>query len=247
MNGEDALTLTDHLRELRYRLILSLSATAVASVLAYAVIEPVFSALARPLLDVLPPGSSFVFTSYPEAFFTYMKLSVACGIFLASPVILYHIWAFVAPGLYAHERKVLLLLVFSSSVFFIAGGLFGYFVVFPAAFRFLAGYTGENLKLLPSVSDYVTLILRLFLGFGFAFELPVALTLLGWMGLVDSRAMRRNRKYALLAAFFIGAVLTPTPDILNQTLLALPVYLLYEVSILTVGIVGRRRPKEDLS
>lgn len=232
------LTLGGHLKELRSRLIVSLAAVAVASVFCYAFIEPIFAVFSMPLKKVLPEGASLIFTSYPEAFFVYLKLSIVCGIFVASPVVLYEIWAFVTPGLYAQERRIACLLAGFSSFFFVAGGIFGYFVVFPAAFRFLAGYAGEDLRLLPGVSEYFTLVIRLLLGFGFAFELPVVLTLLGWLGMIDAGMMRRNRRYAVLLVFLVAAVVTPTPDILNQALLAIPMLLLYEGSIVSVRLVG---------
>lgn len=205
------------------------------------VIETIFSILARPLEMVLPKGTNLIFTSYPEALFTYLKLSLVCGLFLASPVILYQAWAFIAPGLYAREKKALTFIAGFSSFFFIGGGLFGYFIVFPTAFKFLAGYGGPELKLLPSVSEYFTLSIRLLLGFGIAFEIPVIMTILGFIGIIDSGMLRKNRKYALLIIFVVAAILTPTPDILNQFLMAGPLLVLYEISIIFVGIAGKRK------
>ncbi len=225
------LPLTEHLRELRQRLIRSLIVVVCLSVLAYGFIEPIFKALSIPLLEVLPPGRTLIFTSYPEAFFTYIKLAITTGVFLGAPWILYEIWGFVAPGLYAHERRLMAPFIIFGSIFFIGGGLFGYFVVFPAAFRFLAGYESDILSLYPSISEYFTLTIRLLLGFGLAFELPLILVFLGLLGIIDSKVLRKNRKYALLGAFIIAAIFTPTPDVLNQTLLAVPLLFLYEVSI----------------
>ncbi len=225
------LPLTEHLRELRQRLIRSLVVVVCLSVLAYGFIEPIFKALSIPLLEVLPPGRSLIFTSYPEAFFTYIKLAITTGVFLGAPWILYEIWGFVAPGLYAHERRLMAPFIIFGSIFFIGGGLFGYFIVFPAAFRFLAGYESDILSLYPSISEYFTLTIRLLLGFGLAFELPLILVFLGLLGIIDSKVLRKHRKYALLGAFIIAAIFTPTPDVLNQTLLAVPLLFLYEVSI----------------
>ena len=227
----DELPLTEHLRELRERLIRSLLVVVVASCVAYGFIEPIFRFLSIPLMDVLPRGRSLIFTSYPEAFFTYLKLAITTGIFAASPWLLYEIWAFVAPGLYAHEKKLVAPFVLFGTFFFAGGAIFGYFVVFPAAFRFLAGYESDILRLYPSISEYFTLTIRLLLGFGLAFELPLILVFLGLIGLIHSKALRKNRKYALLGAFIIAAIFTPTPDVINQTLLALPLLMLYEVSI----------------
>ena len=235
------LSLTEHLAELRTRLIRSIAAVAVGFCISYAFIEPIFAMLSRPLEKVLPPGTSLIFTSYPEAFFTYLKLALVCGIFIASPFILYEIWAFVAPGLYEHEKKWALPFVVFSSIFFVGGALFGYIVVFPAAFNFLAGYAGRDLKLLPSVSEYFSLTIKLLLGFGAAFELPIFMVFMALIGLIDARMLRKNRKYALLIIFILAAVLTPTPDVVNQCLLAAPLLVLYEISIFLVALIGKRR------
>ncbi len=236
------LSLVEHLAELRRRLIISVAAIAAGAVLAYAFIDPIFTLFSQPLMDVLPPDTTLIFTSYPEAFFTYLKLAITVGIFLASPLVLYEIWAFVAPGLYPHEKRLALPFVFASTLCFVGGGVFGYFVVFPAAFNFLAHFTGDSFVLLPSVSEYFTLTVRLLLGFGLAFELPVLMVFLGLLGFIDAAMLRKNRKYAILIIFIIAAIFTPTPDVLNQILLAGPLLLLYEVSIFFVWFV--RRGKE---
>ena len=235
------LSLTEHLAELRTRLIRSIIAISIGFCISYAFIEPIFLILSRPLEEVLPPGSTLIFTSYPEAFFTYLKLALTCGIFLASPYVLYEIWAFVAPGLYPHEKRLALPFVLFSSIFFIGGGLFGYMVVFPAAFNFLASYAGKDLKLLPSVSEYFSLTIKLLLGFGVAFELPIFMVFMSMIGLIDARMLRKNRKYALLIVFILAAILTPTPDVINQCLLAIPLLFLYEISIWFVALIGKKK------
>ncbi len=235
------LSLTEHLAELRTRLIRSIAAVVVGFCIAYAFIEPIFAMLSRPLEKVLPPGTSLIFTSYPEAFFTYLKLALTCGIFIASPFILYEIWAFVAPGLYEHEKKWALPFIVFSSLFFVGGALFGYIVVFPAAFNFLASYAGRDLKLLPSVSEYFSLVIKLLLGFGAAFELPIFMVFMALIGVIDARMLSKNRKYAILVIFILAAILTPTPDVVNQCLLAAPLLLLYEISIFLVALIGKRR------
>ncbi len=235
------LSLVEHLAELRQRLIVSVAGIAAGAVIAYAFIDPLFTLFSQPLMDVLPPDTTLIFTSYPEAFFTYLKLAITVGIFLASPLVLYEIWAFVAPGLYPHEKRLALPFVFASTFCFVGGGVFGYFVVFPAAFNFLAHFTGDTFVLLPSVSEYFTLTVRLLLGFGLAFELPVLMVFLGLLGIIDASMLRKNRKYAILIIFVIAAIFTPTPDVLNQVLLAGPLLLLYEVSIFFVWFVRRRK------
>ncbi len=240
-NEQKELSLTEHLAELRTRLIRSIIAITVGFCISYAFIEPIFLILSRPLEEVLPPGSSLIFTSYPEAFFTYLKLALTCGIFMASPFVLYEIWAFVAPGLYPHEKRLALPFVLFSSIFFIGGGFFGYIVVFPAAFNFLASYAGKDLKLLPSVSEYFSLTVKLLLGFGAAFELPIFMVFMSLIGIIDARMLRKNRKYALLIVFILAAILTPTPDVINQCLLAAPLLVLYEISIWLVALIGKRK------
>ncbi len=235
------LPLTEHLAELRQRLIRSLIAVIVTSALSYGVIEPIFTLFSRPLIEVMPPGQTLIFSSYPEAFFTYIKLAITCGIFLASPVIIYQALAFAAPGLYEHEKRYLYPFVVLGSILFVGGGLFGYFVAFPAAFRFLASYQRTGLLLLPNVSEYFSLTVRLLLGFGLAFEVPLFMVFLGVIGVIDAAFLRRNRKYALLIIFVLAAILTPTPDVINQLVMAVPLLLLYELSILLVWICGARK------
>lgn len=160
---------------------------------------------------------------------------------LASPVIFLQIWRFVAPGLYRHEKRVLLPFTAISTLCFLGGAAFGYFVVFPPAFRFLVGYASETLEPLPAVSEYFSLSLRLLLAFGIVFELPVFMVFLAKIGVVDTAFLRRNRKYAVLISFVAAAVLTPTPDVVNQLFMAGPLLVLYEVSILAVAAFARKK------
>lgn len=158
---------------------------------------------------------------------------------LASPVIFYQIWRFVAPGLYQHEQRVFLPFSLLSAGCFLGGCAFGFQVVFPPAFRFLAGYGNDFLAPLPSVREYFSLSLRLLIAFGLVFELPVFMVLLAKIGMINTALLRRNRKYALLASFVVAAVLTPTPDVVNQLLMAVPMIILYEAGILAVWAFGR--------
>ncbi len=167
-------------------------------------------------------------------------MALVCGILLASPVIFLQIWRFVAPGLYQHEKRVLLPFAAVSTFCFLGGAAFGYFIVFPPAFRFLIGYSSEILDPMPAVSEYFSLSLRLLLAFGVVFELPVFMVFLAKIGLVDTSFLRRNRKYALLVAFIVAAVLTPTPDVVNQLFMAVPLIVLYEVSIAAVALFAPR-------
>lgn len=160
---------------------------------------------------------------------------------IASPVIFWQIWKFVAPGLYKHEKRLLLPFSFLSALCFIGGAAFGYFVVFPPAFRFLLGYTTDFLTPMPAVKEYFSLSLRLLIAFGVVFELPILMVFLAKMGIVDVPFLNKYRKYAILINFIIAAVLTPTPDIVNQMLMGVPLLVLYEVSVVAVWIFGRKK------
>ncbi len=166
---------------------------------------------------------------------------MVCGVLFATPVIFSQIWRFIAPGLYIHEKRALIPFTVLSTVCFLGGAAFGYLVVFPPAFRFLTGYNNAYLTSLPSVSEYFTLALHLLLAFGVIFELPIFMVLLAKIGLVDVGFLNRNRKYAILINFIVAALLTPTPDVVNQVIMAVPLMLLYEVSLVAVWIFGRKR------
>ncbi len=151
----------------------------------------------------------------------------------------YELWRFIAPGLYKHEKKIILPFSFLSAVCFLGGAAFGYYIVFPPAFKFLVGYTTEHLSALPTVKEYFSLSLRLLIAFGVIFELPIFMVLLAKLGIVDAAFLRKHRRYAILFAFIIAAIVTPTPDVVNQTLMGLPIVVLYEVSIWAVIVFGR--------
>jgi sec-independent protein translocase protein TatC len=179
----------------------------------------------------------------PGRVFFYLKLAIVCGILLASPVIFSQIWRFVAPGLFKHEKKVLIPFTLLSTICFLGGAAFGYFVVFPPAFKFLVGYNNEYLTSLPAVSEYFSLSLRLLIAFGVIFEIPILMVFLAKIGLISVAFLNRNRKYAFLINFIIAAILTPTPDIVNQLMMAGPLIILYEISVVAVWIFGGKQFK----
>lgn len=236
------ISLTEHLKELRRRLLWSFSAILIGTVVAFAFTDIVMVWLRRPLRVDL------VFLSPAEAFWADLKVSIFTGFFLVLPVVLYQLWRFIEPGLLPPERRFLLLLVAVSYVSFVLGVAFCYVVVLPFAFQFLIGY-GQAHGYTPmiSVERYVDFVLRFVLAFGLMFELPLVLTILSRMGLVTVSLLRRGRKYAVLVAFILGALLTPTPDVFNQTLVAVPLFLLYEVGIVSVRLFGRRPVVHPLS
>jgi len=240
MEAEDKQPFMSHLEELRQRLIVCAVAVGAGFVGAYFFSEQLFWLLAQPLKDALPEGEKLIFTNLPEMFFTYLKVSFVTGLMAAMPVIFYELWLFVAPGLYPGERRYLLPFVTSSSLLFVGGALFGYFVVFPFGFKFFVGFANDYVQALPSVREYFSFSLKLLLAFGLAFELPVVIFFLSRMGVVTPQILRKKRKYAILLTFIAGAILTP-PDVITQVMMAGPLILLYEVSILLSGLAQKKR------
>ena len=236
---EKKLPLTGHLQELRKRLILSFIAIGIGFGVCYSFSQTLFDVLAAPLLKVMPAGSSLVFTSVAEAFFTYMKVGFIGGLILASPYVLYQVWAFVAPGLYRHEKKYIVPFVFLGSFFFTLGIVFAYFVVLPVGYKFFLGYATDFIKPLPSIKEYLSFSIKFLLAFGLVFEFPVVLLILAKIGVIDAKTMARHRRYAILLIFIFAAVMTP-PDLISQLLMALPLMALYELSILLARLFGKR-------
>jgi sec-independent protein translocase protein TatC len=185
-------------------------------------------------------GETLIYTGLPEAFFTFLKVSFLAGLMIASPVIIYQFWMFVAPGLYAREKRLLLPIVFLSTLFFVGGALFGYFIVFPFGFKFFLGFATETIRPMPSMKEYLSFSAKLLLAFGLVFELPLVITFLARLGLVSVEFLKKNRKYALLLFFVAAAILTP-PDVVTQIMMALPLMLLYEISIIGARIFGRKK------
>jgi len=243
MNEEGKLPFTGHLDELRKRLIAIFIAIGIGFVASYAFKERLFDILVHPLVTVMETGDTLIFTGLPEAFFTYLKVALLSGIMLAAPIIIYQFWIFVAPGLYEKERRILIPIVFLSSVFFIGGSMFGYFIVFPWGFKFFLGFATETIRPLPSMKEYLGFSAKLLLAFGLVFELPLVLTFLARLGLVSVDFLKKNRKYALLLFFAGSAILTP-PDVVTQIMMALPLMVLYEISIIGAKIFGKKKPEE---
>ena len=236
---EKKLPLTSHLQELRKRLILSFIAIGVGFALCYALADSLFNILAAPLLKMMPPGGSLIFTSVAEAFFTYMKVAFIAGFMLSSPFVLYQIWAFVAPGLYRNEKRYVIPFVLAGSCFFAFGVLFGYTVAIPVGFKFLLGYATDLIKPMPSMKEYLSFSIKFLLAFGIVFEFPVVLVLLARIGVVRAETLAKKRKYAILLIFVFAAVMTP-PDLISQVLMALPLIGLYELSIVLAKLFGKK-------
>jgi sec-independent protein translocase protein TatC len=238
------MPITAHLEELRGRLITCAVAVGIGFAGSYYFAPKMFEVLMAPLVRVLPPDSTLIFTGITEAFFTYLKVAILAGIFVSSPLILYEIWAFVSPGLYTHERKYVIPFVIFSTMFFIGGALFGYFIVFPYGFKFLLGFATDFIRPLPSIKEYFSLASKLLLAFGVVFELPLFVFFLTKMGLVNQRILIKHFKYALLLIFSISAILTP-PDVATQIMMAGPLLVLYGVSIIVAKVFGKESKKAE--
>lgn len=233
-----------HLMELRDRVLRIVLAVLVAFLLLMPFANQLFSLLAGPLTAHLPEGSSMIAIEVASPFLIPFKLALVMAIFLAMPFILYQVWGFVAPGLYRHERSKVMPLLVSSTLLFYAGGAFAYFVVFPLVFAFLTGTAPEGVSVMTDIGKYLDFVLTLFFAFGVAFEVPIATILLVWSGTVTPATLRKQRPYVIVGAFVIGMLLTP-PDVISQTLLALPMWLLYEVGIIMSRYFVREPAAEE--
>ena len=244
--SDERMPLTSHLEELRRKLIIAGVSWLVAFLACYAFAGPLFDLVAAPVRAALPKGTSLVFITATEPFFTYLKISALAGLLVSMPVIFWQIWSFVAPGLYQHEKRYIVPFVLASSLCFASGAFFGYQFVFPMAFKVLIEFgTGSGeLSAMLSMGSYLSLSSKLLLAFGLVFELPVVIFFLARMGIVDHKMLARNRKFALLAAFVIGAILTP-PDVFSQTALAVPFVVLYEIGIVVARLFGKRRGADE--
>ncbi len=229
----------EHLGELRKRIIWSVGAIIGGLAIALNFTDRLMKFVRRPF-EIAAPGQKLVFLSPTEAFWVYMKVALIAGLVLALPVVLYQIWAFIAPGLHTREKRYAVPFVIIGSVFFVAGAAFAQFLVIPFAMRFLVSFPGPDLAPMISIGAYVDFVLKFTLAFGAVFELPVLITVAARLGMVTAQMLSKNRKYAILINFIIAAVLTPTPDIFNQCLMAGPLIVLYELGIISARIFGRR-------
>lgn len=237
---DPALPITEHLRELRHRLLIALAAVAVGFGVCYWWAEPLFEVLLMPVRAALPAErGDLVFTNLTEPFVVYLKTGLLGGVLLAMPVIFLQIWLFVRPAFRGQEERWATAFVFFGSLLFVAGALFGYFVVFPLGFSFLIRIAGSEFLPMLSIADYFSLATRMLMAFGLMFEAPLVLLMLGRMGLVDAARLRKYRRHAIVVIFIVGAVLTP-PDIMTQILMAMPLLVLYELSIWLVATFGRK-------
>ncbi len=234
------MTFLEHLEDLRKRLWYSFVALFIAVIPCWLFSKQVFEILSRPVTQFLPEGTKMAFTSITDPFMLYIKVSFLAAIFLTSPFIFLQIWYFIAPGLYKKEKKYVFPFVLFSTVFFLTGALFSYLILFPWACRFFLNL-GSDFNPVITVGSYFGLSLKMLLGVGLVFEIPTLVFFLSKLGIITSRWMVRNFKYAVLAVFIIAAVITPSPDMVNQSILAIPMLALYGLGILIAFLFGKER------
>ena len=233
------MTLVEHLDELRRRIFVSIAAIIIGACVAFWKIQAILKLL------MFPPVDHLAFFSPPEAFFEYCKLACFAGLFFASPVVIYQLWAFISAGLTQKERKMVLFALPFSVTLFLGGVVFAYFFVLPWALKFLIDFAGPNVYPILSMSKYLSFVIMMLLAFGIVFELPVVVMILSKLGIVTPSFLSRNRKFAIVAIFIAAAVITPTPDAFTQCLMAVPMLFLYELSIWISKLVYKRRIRDD--
>ncbi|PIJ50807.1 twin arginine-targeting protein translocase TatC [Erwinia sp. OLTSP20] len=245
MAVEDTQPLISHLIELRKRLLNCIIAVVAIFFCLLYFSNDIYHLVAAPLIHQMPHGASMIATGVASPFLTPIKLTVIVSVFLAVPIILYQVWAFVAPALYRHERKLIMPLLFSSTLLFYIGVAFAYFVVFPIAFGFFSKTAPQGVTIATDISNYLDFVMTLFMAFGVSFEVPIAIVLLCWTGVTTPQDLKQKRPYVLVGAFVVGMFLTP-PDVFSQTLLAVPMYLLFEVGVFFARFyVGKGRQNDD--
>lgn len=240
MNGETESGLTDHLRELRNRLMKAVFCLFLGFAACYAGSATLMDWVVAPLKSQLGADVPMIFIGLPEVFFAHLKVSFVAALFITSPYVLFQVWSFVAPGLYRNERRTFMLFMISSVFLFVLGGVFAYAFVMPLAFKFFLGFATPDLVAYPTMQLYVSLVLRLAVAFGLAFEVPLVCVLLVKMGIMTCDSMAQKRRWVLVGAFVVGSILTP-PDVISQVMLAVPMYLLFELGL----FVARRFEKDE--
>lgn len=247
MAVDDTQPLISHLIELRKRLLYCILSVLLVFLALIYFANDIYQLISAPLIKQLPAGASMIATDVASPFFTPIKLTVIVSVFVSAPLLLYQVWAFVAPALYKHERRLMMPLLFSSTLLFYAGMAFAYFVVFPLAFSFFAHTAPRGVLIATDINNYLDFVMALFMAFGVSFEVPVAIVLLCWSGVVTPDDLRKKRPYVLVGAFVVGMLLTP-PEVFSQTLLAIPMYLLFEIGVFFARFYvgkGRKRDAEE--
>ncbi|MDH4133489.1 MAG: twin-arginine translocase subunit TatC [Gammaproteobacteria bacterium] len=235
-----------HLIELRNRLVYSLSAVLLVffGLMIFPGSNEVYAIIAQPLMSVLPSGMSMIATEVASPFLTPLKFTVAAAVTLTIPFLLYQVWAFVAPGLYKHEKRMVVPLVISSVLLFYAGMAFAYFVVFPTVFKLFVDILPPGVQMMTDIKAYLDFVFSMFFAFGVAFEVPVAVVILSWVGIVNPETLAEKRPYIVVGIFVVAAVLTP-PDVASQLLLAIPMMILFELGLFVARFLHRRKESAD--
>lgn len=237
--GDTPQPLVAHLTELRDRLLRAIVTILLVFICLFPFANEIYTIVSEPLRSLLPEGSTMIATEVASPFLTPFKLTMVLSIFAAIPMILYQVWAFVAPGMYRNEKRVALPLLASSVLLFYAGAAFAYFVVFPLIFAFFTSVGPADVAVMTDINRYLDFILKLFFAFGIAFEIPIAAVILIWSGITTAEALARKRPYIIVGCFIFGMLLTP-PDVISQSLLAIPMWLLFELGVFFGGMVGRK-------
>jgi len=243
-NEEQQQTLTGHLVELRERLIRALLIILAIFLCLFYFANDLYTLLSEPLTALLPAGTTMIATDVTSPFFAPFKLTIVLALFLSMPFILHQCWSFISPGLYKHERTFAIPLLVSSILLFYAGLAFAYFVVFPLLFGFFTTVGPENVAIMTDIGSYLSFVLKLFFAFGVVFEIPIATMLVIWSGITTAQALKSKRPFIIVGCFVIGMLLTP-PDMISQSLLALPMWLLFEAGIIMSKFIGKKSDKED--
>ena len=238
------MTLLDHLDELRRRILYSVIALFVAFLASWYFAPTIFLWLERPILDVLPAGEQLAFTELSGPFMLYIKVALLTAIFVSSPFLLLQLWMFLRPGLYSKERRLAAPFIIFTTLFFVAGGYFGYRIAFPMVVQFLLG-VGENFRQVVTIDTYFSMMSKILLGLGLVFEMPMLIFFLARLGIVSAGQLIRWFRWAVLLIFVVAAVITPTPDVATQTVFAVPMMLLYILGIGVAAIFGKKRDSDD--
>ncbi len=241
MINEAQSPLVGHLTELRSRLLKAVVAIGLIFAGLFPFANELYQLVSEPLRRYLPEGSTMIATEVASPFLTPFKLTLMLAFITAMPFLLFQFWSFVAPGLYRKEKRIVAPLMASSVVLFYSGMAFAYFVVFPLVFRFFTSVGPENVTVMTDINLYLSFVLKLLIAFGFAFEIPVAVVLLAWMGAIDAQKLGQKRPYVIVGCFILGMLLTP-PDVISQTLLALPMWLLFEIGSICAKIIQKESP-----
>ena len=236
-------TFIAHLIELRTRLLHSVVALSLVFICLFPWASDLYALLAQPMLAKLPKGGQMIATDVTTPFFVPLKVALMSAFLIALPYILYQIWRFVAPGLYSHEKRLVVPLIVASTILFFCGMAFAYFAVFPVVFGFITAAAPQGVAVMTDIDKYLSFVLGMFLAFGITFQVPVAVVLLVRMGLVSVEKLREIRSYVIVGAFVVGAIFTP-PDVVSQFMLAMPLWLLYEAGIVVAVWVGKGKAKE---